>query len=221
MSRALRWALIAAIIVVIVVVPVVHYRSVYAYGKRLRVVVPDRMYRSGQMTVEGFTDTVRDLHIKTLINVQDDFPDPDLELSFWDRRTMKESELCNRLHVRYVALAPDLIERRQVPEHRPATIDQLLDLLDDESNYPILLHCKAGLHRTGVLSAVYRMEYQGWSHEEAYRELRAHGFGDWVSTSANDYITEYVLSYRPGLRHGVPVARPADPPSHSPSAAGE
>ena len=221
MSRALRWVLIAAIIVVIVVVPVVHYRSVYAYGKRLRVVVPDRMYRSGQMTEEGLTDTVHRLHIKTIVNVQDDFPDPDLELSFWDRGTVKESELCKRLNVSYVALAPDLIERRQVPEHRPATIDQFLDLLDDESNYPILLHCKAGLHRTGVLSAVYRMEYQDWSHEEAYRELRAHGFGDWVSTSANDYITQYVLSFRPGLRHGIPVARPADPPSHPTAASGE
>ncbi len=221
MSRTLRFALIICIAVVVAVVPVVHYRSVYAHSKRLRVIVPDRVYRSGQMTAEGFADTVRTLHIKTIINVQDDFPDPDVHLTFWDGRTIEESALCNRLKVRFVHLAPDLISRWEIPEHRPAAIDQFLDLLDDESVYPVLIHCKAGLHRTGVLAAVYRMEYQGWSHAEAYRELRAHGFGDWVSTCSNDYIAQYVLSYRPGLRHGTPVARPAETTSHGTPANGQ
>jgi tyrosine-protein phosphatase SIW14 len=214
MSRATRWAWIGCIVCIVFVVPAVYYRSVYDDGKRLRVVVPDRVYRSGQMTAAGFIDTVRRLHLKTIINVQDDFPDPDLERSFWDNRTIKESELCQQLGVRFVQLAPDLISRRELPEHRPATIDQFLDLMGDESIYPVLIHCKAGLHRTGVLAAVYRMEYQGWSHEEAYRELRAHGFGDWVSSCSNDYIMQYVLSYRPGLRHGVPVTRPAETATH-------
>jgi tyrosine-protein phosphatase SIW14 len=217
MARALRFALIGCVVVIVAVVPVVHYRSVYAYGKRLRVIDAGRVYRAGQMTAEGLTDTVHRLQLKTVVNVQDDFPDPDLDLSYWDRRTVKESDLCERLHVRFVQLAPDLVSRRAVPEHRPATIDQFLDLLDDPGVYPVLIHCKAGLHRTGVLSAVYRMEYQGWSREEAYAELRAHGFGDWVSTCSNDYITQYVLSYRSGLRHGTPVAKPAAAPPHAAS----
>jgi tyrosine-protein phosphatase SIW14 len=220
MARVLRYALSVCIILIVVVAPLVHYRQVYDHSKRLRTVVPGRVFRGGQMTAEGFTDNIRALHINTVVNVQDDFPDPDLELSFWDARTVKESALCERLHVRYVALAPDLISRREVPEHRPAVIDQFLDLLDDESVYPVLIHCKAGLHRTGVLAAVYRMEYQGWSHEEAYQELRMHGFGNWVSTCANDYITQYVLTYRPGLRHGVPVSKPIEPQPHSASASG-
>jgi protein tyrosine/serine phosphatase len=209
MSCVIRWTMVGCIVGLVFVAPVVYYRKVYDDGKRLRVMVPGRVYRSGQMTAEGLADTVRSLHLKTIINVQDDFPDPDLERSFWDSRTIKESELCQRLDVRFIQLAPDLISRREVPEHRPATIDQFLDVMDDESVYPVLIHCKAGLHRTGCLAAVYRMEYQGWSHEEAYRELRAHGFGEWVSGSANDYIMQYVLTYRPGLRHGVAVTRPA------------
>ena len=50
------------------------------------------------------------------------------------------------------------------------------------------------------MAAVYRMEYQGWSKEAALRELRAHGFGEWVSRSSNDYITQYILTYQPGQR---------------------
>ncbi len=156
------------------------------------------------MTADGFADAVERYHIRTILNVQDEYPDPDLDVSFWGRRTIKESELCRQLGVRYVHLAPTLISRRLIPEQRPPAIDEMLALLDNESNYPVLIHCHAGLHRTGILTAVYRMEYQGWSADEAYREMKAQGFGPWVCTCANDYVTQYVLSYRRGLR--LPVA---------------
>src|SRR6202035_2396734 len=107
-------------------------------------------------------------------------------------RRIKESDLCRKLGVRYVLIEPDLVSKYQVPEKRPRAIEEFLRIMDDESNYPVLIHCKAGLHRTGVLSAVYRMEYQGWSHAAAYRELKGHGFGTWACTSANDYVNQYV-----------------------------
>jgi tyrosine-protein phosphatase SIW14 len=197
MARAIRWGLVAALVVLVGVAPVVYFRFLYGHSKRLREIEPDRVYRSGQMTAEGFAAAVDRYHFRTIINVQDDFPDPDIHLSFWDNRTVKESELCKRLGVRYVALAPDLVSRQRVPEARPAVIDQFLSIMDDEANYPVLIHCHAGLHRTGVLSAIYRMEYQGWTTDAAFRELKAHGFGPWVCTASNDYVKQYVLTYRP------------------------
>jgi protein tyrosine/serine phosphatase len=98
--------------------------------------------------------------------------------------------------VRYVNLAPDLVSRLRVPREHPRAIDEFLALMDDEANYPVLIHCRAGLHRTGVLTAVYRMEYQGWSTAAAYRELKDMGFGQWVCDAANDYVQQYVLTYR-------------------------
>jgi protein-tyrosine phosphatase len=41
----------------------------------------------------------------------------------------------------------------------------------------VLVHCSAGSERTGLLVAFYRMLYQGWSGDRAYREyldFRAH-----------------------------------------------
>jgi protein tyrosine/serine phosphatase len=177
--------------------PFIYFRIVYDHGKRFREVEPGRVYRSGQMTAEGFTDMVERYGIRVIVNVQDDVPDPDLQMSFWNRATIKESELCRRLGVRYIHLAPDLVAPQDSPEQHPHVIDEFLAVMDEADNYPVLIHCRAGLHRTGVLSAVYRMEYQGWSPAAAFRELRAHGFGEAACTAANEYVWQYVLTWKP------------------------
>jgi tyrosine-protein phosphatase SIW14 len=200
MAGVIRWSVAAALVVVIVVAPIVFFRYVYDTQKRLRIVDPGRVYRSGQMTVDGFADAVERLHLRTIINVQDEFPDPDIHLSFWSKRTIKESELCRQLGVRYVHLMPTLLPRHLISEHRPPAIDQFLSVLDDPANYPVLIHCHAGLHRTGILTAIYRMEYQGWTQDQAFLDMKAQGFGPWVCVSANDYVKQYVLTYRVGVR---------------------
>jgi tyrosine-protein phosphatase SIW14 len=206
MTRLMRGAMVTAIVLGLVAAPMVFFRCVYDTHKRLRVVDPGRVYRSGQMTAEGFADAVQRFHIRTIINVQDEFPDPNIERGFLERGTVKESELCRELGVRYVHLMPTLLPRHLIPDHRPPAIDQMLNLLDDESNYPVLIHCHAGLHRTGLLTAIYRMEYQGWTTEQAFLDMKAQGFGPWVCTSANDYVKQYVLSYRRGLRQPTVAA---------------
>ncbi len=205
MSMAVRVVLIAGIVGIVFVGPFLCYRAVYAYEKRLREVDPGRVYRSGQMTADGIEDAVNRYHIRTVINVQDDFPDPDIERSFWLPGTIKESELCKQLGVRYVWVSPDLVPVRQIPAKRPEAVDDLLRVLDDETVYPVLIHCKAGLNRTGCLVAVYRMEYQGWSRQEAFQEMKDLGFGTSTCTASNQYVNQYVLTYRRGLRHNVPA----------------
>jgi len=176
--------------------PLLYYRYTLTTVKRLRVVEAGRFYRSGQMTVVGFTSELKRLKIRTVINVQNEFPDPDLRRGFLDWRTVKESELCRELGVRYVLLEPDLISRQKVPSEHPRVIEEFLSIMDDPANYPVLIHCKAGLHRTGCLVGVYRMEYQGWTPQDAITEMKALGFGDWACTAANDYVTQYILTYQ-------------------------
>jgi hypothetical protein len=202
-SALLRWALALVVAALVTVAPVGFYRCVYVHGKRLREVSPGRVYRSGQMTADGFAEAVARFHLRTIINLQDEYTDPDVRLFALGGGTVKESELCARLGVRYLFLPPDLISRRLVPGHRPKAIDRLLEVLDDPASYPVLLHCRAGLHRTGVMVAVYRMEYEGWSRRAALEELRANGFGEWESQAGNDYIKQYILTYRPKRREAA------------------
>jgi protein tyrosine/serine phosphatase len=205
--KTVRWLFGLGIVFLLTTLPGVHYRWVYTHGKRFREITPGKMYRSGEMTAVGFRDAISREGIRTVINLQDEYPDPDIPLNYLGLRTVKESALCAELGVRYVYLPPELISRKKVPAQRPATIDRYLELLDDPSVYPVLIHCRAGLHRTGCMAAVYRMEYEHFSRDEALRELKQHGFGEFNSTAANDYITQYILTYKPGLRRGQRVAQ--------------
>jgi protein tyrosine phosphatase (PTP) superfamily phosphohydrolase (DUF442 family) len=213
MTAVVRFCLLAGLAALLAAVPLLDFRARYAHHKRLREVAPGVLYRSGQLTAEGYRDVADHLGIRTIINCQNEFPDPALPLTFWDRRPVREAELCRQLGVRYVHLDPDLCPNRTDPRARPRVIDEFLALVDDPANRPVLLHCKAGLHRTGVLVAVYRMEYEGWGPLAAVAELKALGFGDSVCTAANDYIQQYVLNYQCRPRHptGV-VSAPAIQP---------
>ena len=43
---------------------------------------------------------------------------------------------------------------------------------------PVLMHCKHGSDRTGLMAAMYRVVVQGWSKEDALTEMTQGGFGD-------------------------------------------
>lgn len=200
MGRFTRCLLIAGIIVIVAVAPIMYYRSTYTEGKRLREVVAGKVYRSGQMTTQGFEKAVKEYGIHTIVNLQEDFLDPDISEGYFTSATIKESALCRQLGVRYMVIGPDLVSRQKVHEKRPQAIERFLAVMDEPKNYPVLIHCKAGLHRTGVMVAIYRMEYEGWDKQAAIREVKKNGFGETGCTEANDYIIQYVLNYRPGLR---------------------
>src|SRR5206468_4829000 len=97
-------------------------------------------------------------------------------------------------------LEVDLLPPDTVPPGRPQAIAKFFDVMDDPARAPVLIHCRAGLHRTGVLVALYRMEYDGWSVYEALEEMRALGFGRMASYSPNEYIRQYLANYQPRSR---------------------
>jgi tyrosine-protein phosphatase SIW14 len=194
------WAMGIAIAVGITVAPYVYYRMSYTHQKRFRVVTPGRFYRSGCMTASGLEKTLKTHGIRTVINLMEEAPDPDLPAHYFARRTVKESELCRKHGTRYVNIVVKYLPRNASRHEQPATIERYLEVMDDPNSYPVLIHCKAGLHRTGVLVGVYRMEYEGWTKHQALAEIRKNGFGDFASTSANDYIRQYILDYRPHRR---------------------
>jgi protein tyrosine/serine phosphatase len=194
-----RWLLGIALVVLIVAVPLVRMRWVYSETKRLRVVALGKFYRSGRMTVEGLAEAIREYHIRTVINLMDEDPDPELQQTYFGGGHELERQVCEREKAKFLFLFVDTISPNSRPDQRPITVDKYLAVLDDPANYPILIHCQAGLHRTGLLSAVYRMEYEGWTPAQAWRELRNNGFGE-NCYNDNIYVQQYLFNYRPGRR---------------------
>jgi tyrosine-protein phosphatase SIW14 len=208
MARIVRWALVAAVVVLVAVMPLAYYRYAYAQGKRLREVDPGRVYRSGQLNADGFRAAHDQYGIRTVLCLRDDDPDPDVQLGFLPGSgTVKESELCRRLDMHFVFVAPDLVPRREVPARRPEAVERFLEVMDDPASYPVLIHCNAGLNRTGVMVAIYRMEYQGWDMPRAFRDTLDNGFGRSQCTVANDYVKQYVLTYEAGVRQPEAVRK--------------
>jgi protein tyrosine/serine phosphatase len=149
------------------------------------------------MTAAGFREIIERYGIKTVINLQNEDEDPHLPERWLGKPYIHESELCRQLGVRYEILMPDILPKPNRLDLRPPVVDDYLAILDAEESYPVLIHCKAGLHRTGRLTAIYRMEYEGWSVGEAMRELRANGYGFVASSEADDFVIQYIQNYKP------------------------
>ena len=56
-------------------------------------------------------------------------------------------------------------------------IIRFLQIVSNPKRTPVLVHCQHGSDRTGTMCAVYRIAVQGWSKEEAIKEMKEGGFG--------------------------------------------
>ena len=54
---------------------------------------------------------------------------------------------------------------------------KFLKTVTDENVQPVFVHCKHGADRTGTMVAIYRIVVEGWSKEDAIKEMRQGGFG--------------------------------------------
>ena len=113
------------------------------------------LYRSAQPSKAGFK-TLEALGVRTVI---------DLRAYHSDRREAKGTGL------RLVDLD---IRTWKVAER---DVVEVLKLLRRREEGPFLVHCQHGADRTGVMMAMFRMVEQGWSKEEALREMREGGYG--------------------------------------------
>jgi protein tyrosine/serine phosphatase len=74
----------------------------------------------------------------------------------------------------------------------PATIAKFLALVDDPSKQPVYVHCIGGRHRTGVMTAIYRMTAGGWTPVQAFQEMKQYKFG---ADFLHQEFKEFVLGF--------------------------
>ncbi len=79
---------------------------------------------------------------------------------------------------------------------------QFLKIVNDPANQPVYVHCVGGKHRTGVMTAVYRMTGQGWSSEKAFSEMKQYKFG---ADFLHPEFKSFVYTFKPEQKGGVPT----------------
>ncbi len=199
MSRVLRVGAGTVIVVLLIVGPVVFGLHQHAQMRNFHVVREGVLYRSGQMTPAGLKRAFHDYGIKTVISLRDGTTASDQE----------EEAFCGSEEVNFVRIRPSSWGDLGGSVPAEAGVKQFKEILADPRNYPVLIHCFAGIHRTGVFTAIYRMEKEYWSNDKAIRELRAAGY---TTLDEELDILGFLEQYRPDWKppeHAAPAKAPA------------
>jgi protein tyrosine/serine phosphatase len=165
--------------------------------RNLRVVEPGVLYRSGQLTPAGFDRVFREQGIRTVVALREAGRDDD---------DKTEMALCERYGIAHVRMPQaDWIPDGTGVSPGDRNVQRFIQLLaDPDTKFPILVHCFAGIHRTGPYCAVYRMEKQNWTPDEALAEVWAMGT---ARTTFSDDLLGYLRAYRPGRLRAAVAAR--------------
>src|SRR5262245_26727927 len=136
--------------------------------------INNNYYRGAQPEGRDYAD-LASLGVKMLINLTSD----DAEAN--------EKAMAERAGMKYV----------QIPmtTHTAPTAEQLthfLALVNDPANQPIYVHCVGGRHRTGVMTAAYRMTQDGWTSDRAFAEMKKYKFGaDFLHPEFKTFVYGY------------------------------
>ena len=116
--------------------------------------VTPKLYRSAQPEEQGWA-SLEKLGIRTVLSLRAFHPDS----------IPKHSGL----------IAKRISFKSWHPEEEDVV--SFLRIAHDPANQPLLVHCQHGADRTGMLIAIERMVSEGWSREDAIREMVEGGYG--------------------------------------------
>ena len=145
-------------------------------------------YRGAQPEGRDYAD-LASIGVKTLVNLTSDDADAN------------EKTMAATAGLRYF----------QIPmtTHEPPTAAQLaafLAIVEDRANQPVYVHCVGGRHRTGVMTAAYRMTLDGWTADQAYKEMKQYKFG---ADFLHSEFKAFVYGYRPATISATPTSSTA------------
>lgn len=148
--------LVIACLAVLTASGAVFYRKVL-WWKRFAVVEPGVLYRSGILRDWQLRRAIEKYNIKTVF-----------ALTYTNNAG--EQRVCDEMGVRrhFVYLAGD-----GVGPDDPYL--RFLQIAQNPENHPILVHCSAGVQRTGGAVALYRILFQDWDFDRAIQEMIAMG----------------------------------------------
>jgi tyrosine-protein phosphatase SIW14 len=188
MRRGIANLLGTIVVILLVAGPVALATHQQAQVRNFRVMQEDVLYRSGQMTLDGLKRIAHEYRIRTVISLRDK--------SHGGPHSADEAEenFCNQQEINYYRLPPQHWAAATLGDPAPVedNVMEFRAVMADPKNYPVLIHCFAGIHRTGAYCAIYRMEHDHWTNPQAIEEIMASGYTDMESD-----VLGYLENYRP------------------------
>jgi protein tyrosine/serine phosphatase len=133
------------------------YWGVIQYHGNFHAVKEGAFYRSAQLSKDELRSVIRDHKIRSVLNLRGAHPG-----QAWYDEEVAASRALGVAHYDYGLSAYRIVTSRQIGE--------VLDIIRDAPK-PLLVHCKSGADRAGLVSALYRFADEGASAEQADRQL--------------------------------------------------
>lgn len=165
LSPRRRWVRPAVVGLSLVPLLVVGYEGVRVYaGLNDHEVIRGRVYRAAQPTEKDLAKLVKTTGVRTVLNLRGTAP--------WDDWYKGE---CRATFAAGVSQEDVTLSAHTLPF--PAELKRVVEVLD-RSEYPVLIHCKQGADRTGLVSAMALLLYTDATPGEARRQLLPR-YGHW------------------------------------------
>ena len=171
----------------IVLVGVIKYVYDMNINHNFETITDGKVYKSGVIPPDELESYIKKYNIKSVVDLR--FPgtedlvnNPEIPKEL----TAERDAIAKIKGVNYFNNGSD-----QVPNQK--NLDVFFKIMDDKNNYPVLIYCYHGVGRAEMYSALYRIEYEKWSNEEARNGVRSiikfSSFDD--GTPKGEYLKAY------------------------------
>lgn len=119
----------------------------------------ERFFRGAQPVMSDY-QALKDLGITTVIDLRNDPVD-------------YEKAAVEALGMKYINIPMSGWKSPQQED-----VDAFLKLIEDPNTGKFFVHCKAGIHRTGVIGAAYRYTKYDWDYDRVYKEMKDYNYSN-------------------------------------------
>ena len=135
--------------------------------------VNENYYRGAQPKASDYRD-LAEMGIKTIIDLQ------------------REGEADEKQMVEAAGMKFYRIPMSDKAWPGPEQTAEFLKIINDPANQPVFVHCRGGRHRTGAMTAIYRMTHDEWTADQSFQEMKQYDFDyGYGHGTLKDYVYAY------------------------------
>lgn len=185
------------ILSILLILSITYYVWHVNFDFRFEEISKNKVYKSALIDPDKLDNYLISHNIKTVIDLLDPNVKDDLNPGTLSN-VKKEDEAIKNINKKYNRNIKHInIPSPQVPTKE--TLKAFYKVLDNNSSYPVLIHCYHGTGRAVIYSAIYRIKYENWDNKSARDKTRfiVDGFGYKSSFANGKSKGDFLMNYKP------------------------